>query len=133
MAISIEVFKEYLGYSDKSSPTVNFAVPPDSIIQLHLDLSQKICLNKIGNPDDVPTTPTFENSVYFLGRYFLETRSKEGKQWESDFSTLLQERRVNPGILEDKIHSAVMRVLTGMLSSDRDVLKFMPEVSNDSS
>ena len=131
--LTIEKFKEYIGYSDKGSPTASFALPPDSIIQLNFDLSQQICLNIIGNPDDVPTTATFESAVYFLGRYFLETRSKDGYQWESDISQILQERKVNPGIIDDKIHSAVLRQVTGMLTSDRDVASFMPEVSNESS
>ena len=109
-----------------------FNNPSDKVLQRILNHSEKTCLNMIGKTT-APDTDSFDNSVYFLGRYILETRSKEGYQGEGEVSGVYSERVVNPGIGDDKIHLGVMRVLIGMLAGDRDVTAFMPEVSNDSS
>ena len=105
--------------------------PSDSVLQLVLDQSTKVCLGMAGLSSP-PNTMTFEASVYFLGRYYLETRSKTQKQDTQDFATGWEEKLVNPGIEDKKVHEGVMRVLTGMLTPDRRVTDFMPEVQNES-
>ena len=112
----------------------SFNVPSDFILQLMLDQSQKICMGIIGNPSQTPDTPTFQAGVYFLGRYYLETRSKTGVQIENGIlAEILQERKVVQGIEDKKVHEGVLRILTGMLTADRNPKAFMPEVQSGSS
>ena len=122
-------------YNSNLTGVVNsFSVPSDFILQLMLDQSQKICMGIIGNPSQTPDTPTFQAGVYFLGRYYLETRSKTGFQIENGFFTeVLQERKVVQGIEDKKVHEGVLRILTGMLTADRNPKAFMPEVQSGSS
>ena len=110
-----------------------FNIPSDFILQLMLDQSQSKCMDIIGKPAQIPDTVSFRSGVYFLGRYYLETRSKIGFETENGVaSDILQERKVIQGI-EDKVHEGVMRVLTGMLTADRNPKAFMPEVQSESS
>ena len=127
--ITIEDFKKYCDIDTTNKGIIaRVYIPDDATLQLILDTSQKICLGMIGNPDDVPTTDTFKTGVFFLARYYLETRSKTGHQLEGDV-TIFTERRVVQGIEDLRTHQGVMRVLSGMLSSDRNVTAFMPEMS----
>ena len=127
--ITIEDFKNYCDLGNTKGIVNKFNVPDDATIQLILNQSQKICLGMIGNPDDVPTTDTFKTGVFFLGRYYLETRSKSGSQLEGDIE-IITERKVVQGIDDLRTHQGVMRVLSGMLASDRNPTAFMPELSN---
>ena len=112
-------------------PLNRFRPPSDSVLNLILSQAQKVCLG-IAGLSSAPDTPTFEAGVYFLGRYYLETRTK--KQSQIGFSIHIVEGKfVNQGIEDTKVHDAVMRILTGMLTADREVTAFMPEVENESS
>lgn len=147
MPISLLDFKDYCSLdipamagpparplSNNASIINKFNIPSDFVLQLMLDQAQRKCLDMIGNPSETPDTPSFRGGVYFLGRYYLETRSKSGFQTENGLLTeLIQERRVVPGIEDTKIHGGIMRVLTGMLVADRNPKAFMPEVQSESS
>ena len=110
-----------------------FNPPSDSVVRLVLSQAQRICMGMIGNPSEVPDTATFETGVYFLARYYLETRTKEQSQNEHAVAgTVWEEKVVNQGIEDTKIHEGVMRILTGILTADRAVTSFMPEVQNGS-
>ena len=131
--ITLENFKKYCDIGNQNAVISLFNVPDDSIFQLCLDLGQAKCLDIIGKTEP-PTTTTFKAGVFFAGRYFLETRSKTGQQKENGIiDSIIQERKVTPGIEDMKIHEGVMRVLLGILSRDRDVTSFMPAVANDAS
>lgn len=131
--INLENFKKYCDVGNTNSVLVKLNIIDDSVFQLALDIGQGICMNIIGNPDDVPTTNTFKGGVFFAGRYYLETRSKTGYQIESDAINIMSERKIIQGIEDMKTHKAFMRILIGMLTSDRNVTAFMPETTNGSS
>ena len=104
----------------------------DFVLNLVLSQAQKICLG-IAGLSSAPDTPTFESAVYFLARYYLETRTKKQVQDSQDVTnSIWEEKNVNQGIEDTKVHKGVMRVLTGMLTADREVTAFMPEVDNES-
>lgn len=134
--ISLENTADFVGGSDNRPEDVNVSSvlsqiqkAPDSVLQLVLDQSQPICMNIIGNPSSVPTTKTFEGGVFFLARYFLENRTKEKITLSSDMTEgVFKEDSVNYGIQNKKVHEGIMRILTGMLTPDRIVTAFMPEV-----
>jgi len=118
--------------SNKSYILGRLNIPSDSVLNLILSQAQKVCLG-IAGLSSAPDTPTFESAVYFLGRYYLETRTKQQRQdGQSVAGEIWEEKQVNQGIEDTKIHDAVMRILTGMLTADRDVTAFMPEVDNES-
>ena len=129
-----------LAFTDGSDPVAEFSSssftkqlnnPSNNVLNLILQQSEKVCMSIIGNPLNVPATVTFKAGVFFLGRYYVETRSKTGFQIEGEVPNIFQERAVNPGIEDTKVHEGVMRILTGMLSQDRAVNVFMPEVESD--
>ena len=62
-------------------------IPSDSVLNLILDQAQKICLGITGL-SSAPDTQTFESAVYFLGRYYLETRTKQQSQSDFEISNL---------------------------------------------
>ena len=101
----------------------------DSILQLILSHSEQICRQMIGNPSVSPKTASFELAVYFLGRYYVESRSKDGYKLDFDL-TIFTDSKSRAGIKGMKIHKGVMRILTGMLTPDRSPTDFMPEVSS---
>ena len=106
--------------------------PSNFLLRLMLNQSVAVCMGIIGSPAQMPTTDTFKGGVFFYGRYLLETRSKTGRQIGSDMTSgVFEERDVNPGIEDSKVHKAVMRILTGMLTPDREVTAFLPEVDDD--
>ena len=111
----------------------NFNPPSDSVVRLVLSQAQTICMGMIGNPAQAPDTATFEAGVYFLARYYLETRTKEQHQNTNEVvGPIWEEKVVNQGIEDTKVHEGVMRILTGILTADRAVNSFMPEVQNGS-
>ena len=117
---------------NKKGYTVNkINIPSDSVLALILYQAQKICLGMTGL-SSAPDTQTFESAVYFLGRYYLETRTKQQSQIDFDI-TVFDQKLVNQGIEGIEVHKGVMRILTGMLNADRQVTSFMPEVENESS
>ena len=109
-----------------------FNIPSDFVLNLILAQAQKICLGITGL-SSAPDTPPFETAVYFLGRYYLETRTKQQSQSDFEISNLFDQKIVNQGIEDIKVHEGVMRILTGMLTADRQVTSFMPEVENEPS
>ena len=106
--------------------------PSDFVLRLTLNQSISVCMGIIGSPTEIPTTETFKGGVFFYGRYLVETRSKVGRQTGSDITQgVFDEKEVNPGIEDSKVHEGVMRILTGMLTPDRAVTAFLPEVDDD--
>ena len=131
--IDLENFKKYCDFGNQTAVLSRFNIPDDDTLQLCLDLGQAKCLDIIGKTTP-PETTTFKAGVFFAGRYYLETRSKTGYQIENGIiDDVIQERKVTPGIDDLKVHQGVMRILTGILASDRSPKAFMPEVSNESS
>ena len=65
-----------------------FNIPSDFVLNLILAQAQKICLGITGL-SSAPDTPPFETAVYFLGRYYLETRTKQQSQSDFEISNLL--------------------------------------------